>query len=237
MLQRAAFLYVLFVFAVIAGGAAVWQALELNVRDRALGDLNKAAATSRREMQIAADTALSAERRARIAEHDLKALQQSIPADAANIETLRAELAAAHQQLATVETAVTETEAQLSAEITAHVALKTKSAEIASTLADAEKKLADVKADAAAAQQKSAASVPVSRVEPNTSTPSPAAQPAPAVPENPVTENPAKASGGASKKTVTIERPAARKPQAKQVVKRATKTVKEPETKAYFPMF
>jgi hypothetical protein len=120
MLLRAAFLYVFSVVTLVAVGFAVWQSLELSHRDVRLVELTKAISDARARLQTAQAHEQSAERRARIAEQASKAPTP----DDAGLDGLRAELAAARQQLSATETAVTETEAKLADEIAAHAELK-----------------------------------------------------------------------------------------------------------------
>lgn len=185
MLMRAALLYVLFVFVVLTSGFAFWQSLEVRARDEKLADAGQSLIALRRELQAAKDNALSLDRRARMAEHDLRDFQQSHGSDSASAAALRADLAAARQQLSAAETAVTEAEAVLAAEIAAHAALKSKTADLAAQLAGerakSEKAVAAAEAAATEAKAKAeAARQGLVKIEPQPSPPL-AAKPASAV--------------------------------------------------------
>ena len=124
MLLRAAVLYILFVVATMSGGIAVWQSLEVHATNERLAESSKTLTDARHELQTAVDESLAVARRARIAEHDLELLRQSHSAEAAQLEALRASLAAARQQASVAETAMTEAEDRLVIEIAAHANLK-----------------------------------------------------------------------------------------------------------------
>ncbi|MEQ1673123.1 MAG: hypothetical protein ABL893_19915, partial [Hyphomicrobium sp.] len=183
MLLRAALLYVLFVFVILTSGFAVWQSLEVRVRNEKLAEARQTLQLMRGELQAAKDAALSHDRKARIAEHDLSLLQKSQGNGEAPVEDLRAEVAAARQQLSAAETAMTETEARLADEIAAHAALKTKAGELADELAKTKDAVAAAEAKAEAARQSQPQSqikiepAPVARIEPPVVTP-PATPPA-----------------------------------------------------------
>lgn len=215
MLLRAAFLYGMLVFGVIGTGAAVWQTLELRVKANSLASSVQTADSLRRELQAATQSAQAAARRASIAEKDLESLKLTIPSDVASLDALRTELAAARQQLTAAETAMTEAESQLSSEITAHSALKAKTAELTQSLVNAERKIS--------AQQPAGSgsnSVANSSNEPLVT----------GSVSKPTAEEPAK-------KAITIERIPEKKVQAKPVVKRPAKTAKHPEPSSVFSPF
>ena len=123
MLLRAAALYVLFVMASLAGGIAVWQTFEVRVRDNRIAESLKSEEALQGRLQLAVDASLSAERRARLAENELADLGQSQTAAKGEIDALKAELAAAQQQVSVAETSMTEAEDRLAAEVAAHANL------------------------------------------------------------------------------------------------------------------
>jgi hypothetical protein len=129
MLMRAGILYVLSVIAVLAGAIAAWQSVEVGLRDDRLAESAKEVTSAQRKLQAAVDASLSADRRARIAEHDFLELQKTRAADTGALDTLRAQLAAARQQTSVAETAMTEAEDKLAAEISANANLKAEMAE------------------------------------------------------------------------------------------------------------
>jgi hypothetical protein len=124
MLMRAAVLYVLFVFASMATAIAVWQSGEVKWRNVRLAESAKSEDALRHELQAAKDASLLASRRARLAEQTAEELSQSRSASLQELEIVKANLAAARQQASVAETAMTETEDRLAAEIAAHANLK-----------------------------------------------------------------------------------------------------------------
>jgi hypothetical protein len=191
MLLRAAVLYVLFVIASLAAGLAVWQSLEVRLRDERLADNTRELAAARTKVQSAIDASLSADRRARIAEHDLQEFRQSRDSETQLIETLRVELAAARQQASVAETAMKETEDRLTAEIAAHAGLKAEAvdaAERAQQAVEAANAAAETaRQDLAKAQ---VAVQPTARIEPTQAVPQLAPKP-PAVSASTASVNPA----------------------------------------------
>ena len=124
MLMRAAVLYVLFVFASMATAVALWQSGEVKWRNVRLLESVRTEVDLRHELQAAKDASLLASRRARLAEQAVVELSQSRSARLQELETVKANLAAARQQVSVAETAMTETEDRLAAEIAAHANLK-----------------------------------------------------------------------------------------------------------------
>jgi hypothetical protein len=243
MLLRAAVLYVLFVIASLAGGVAVWQSLEVRLRDERLADDAKEIASVRTKMQSAMDASLSAERRARIAEHDLQDFTESRGSDSKLVETLQIELAAARQQVSVAETAMKETEDRLAAEVSAHASLR---AEAVDAAARAQRALDAANATAEKARQDLAkaqdAIQPTARLEPTQAVPIPppgkapapasaaSAKPAPTpvTPErSPSVTASTPAAGNATAElpwtTTTSKKASTKKPAAKRPIKDAAK--------------
>jgi hypothetical protein len=164
MLMRATVLYVLFVFASLAGAIAVWQAAEVRWRNDRLADAAKIEDMLRHKLQAATDAARAASRRARLAEQAVQDLTQSQSANIEEREALKANLAAARQQASVAETAMTETEDKLAAEIAAHANLK---AETTAAFTHANQaaivSTASVEAEAEAPAKLASPSVPPSR--------------------------------------------------------------------------
>jgi hypothetical protein len=128
MLMRATILYVLFVFASLATAVAVWQSGEVKWGNARLAESAKSEDLLRHDLQAAQDASRVASRRARLAEQALQELTQSRSAGLQELETVTAKLAAARQQASVAETAMTETEDRLAAEIAAHANLKAETA-------------------------------------------------------------------------------------------------------------
>lgn len=261
MLLRAAFLYVLFVAALLSGGFAVWQSLEVRMRDEKIADVSASLLTLRRDLQSAEQTAASMQRRALVAEHDLGAVRQTQGTGAPSIETLRTEVAAAKQQVSAAETAVTETETRLADEIAAHAALKAQAAGMAEALAQAERELvaAEAKAekavkDLADAETRMRAarlvpSVAAPAASPPVVVPAPLAVPAPeatspvatapvqTAPPPAVAAKPATEPDKAAKKPSAAEGRVVKKAPAKSNPQRPAKKAKPVETEYYNPFF
>lgn len=157
MLQRAIFLYGLFVVAIVSTGAAIWQSLETNLREEQLADASQSLVAARNEARDFKEKALLADRRIRV----LEAAAATAPApetpeapsgDTAAAESeakLRAELAAAKQQLAAAETAIRETEDRLADEIGQHAELKAKAQDLMDEVAAAGRAIGAVDAKTA----------------------------------------------------------------------------------------
>ncbi len=145
MLQRAIFLYALFVVAVVASGAAVWQSLETQLREEQLSDATHLLTAARSEARTFKSQAAVAERRIRMLERnpssavssDNEAQQGDEATQPSEEAKLRADLAAARQQLSAAETAIIETEQRLTDEINAHAELKVKAQALADEVAAA----------------------------------------------------------------------------------------------------
>ena len=99
MLLRAAALYVLFVLASLAGVIAVWQSWEVRLRDSRLAESLSSEEALQVKLQAAIDTALSAERRARLAENTVEDLQHVQGAGNDDIDAMKANLAAAPKKI------------------------------------------------------------------------------------------------------------------------------------------
>lgn len=153
MLLRAGLLYVLFVLLLLAGSFAIWQSLELTVRDRSLSANTHALTAARRDLSLANARTQAADRRARIAEQDASHVQQSSGASASIMEDLKSNLAAAVQQLSASETAITETEQRLTDEISAHAALRHEADAMRQSLEQLKRSAEAAEANAAAALQ------------------------------------------------------------------------------------
>lgn len=137
MLQRAIFLYAFFAVAVVSTGAAVWQKLETNLRDEQLSDSARLLVAARSEVRELKERANTAERRVRLLESASpeRAADNADASPPDEVEKLRAELAAARQQLSAAETAMQETEDRLASEIADHAALKAKAQELSDEVA------------------------------------------------------------------------------------------------------
>lgn len=149
MLQRAIFLYGLFVVAVLSTGVAVWQSLETNLREEQLSDATQLLTAARNEARTFKDKAQLAERRVRVLESAEAKQSPSDELASAITAKLRAELAAARQQLAAAETAMRETEDRLAGEIADHAELKAKAQELTDEVAAAGRAIAAAEAKAA----------------------------------------------------------------------------------------
>lgn len=154
MQQRAIFTYGLFVVAVVSTGAAVWQALETNLREEQLADATQLLTAARSEARTFKEKAQIADRRIRVLEIAAADGTKSDAADqpAGTVDgdaKLRAELAAAKQQLAAAETAIRETEDRLAEEISQHAELKAKAQELMDEVAAAGRAIAAAEAKAA----------------------------------------------------------------------------------------
>lgn len=192
MFQRAIFLGGLFVVAVVSTGAAVWQSLETNLREEQLSDASRLLETSRDEARAFKDKAQIADRRIKVLEASLAqsaALVSAQPADAsaatdATDAKLRAELAAAKQQLGAAETAIREAEDRLSEEISEHAELKAKAQELMDEVAAGGRAVAATESNATSANGDTAASGATGSLPEAAST---AADAAPPVAENQAT--------------------------------------------------
>lgn len=135
MFQRSLFISGLFGVAALSTGAAVWQSLETNLREEQLSEASQLLTAARNEARTFKDKAHLAERQVRA----LEAAKQAAVRDAVinGDAKLRAELAAAKQQLSATETAMQETEDRLAEEIADHAELKAKAQEMMDEVAAA----------------------------------------------------------------------------------------------------
>jgi hypothetical protein len=130
MLRRMIFTSVLLLAVMVTGGAALWQTRALSERDSIITELRKFLTEADQAAGVARLEKHTMEIDVRQARAALKELGEG-----ESIESLRAELAAARQQLAAAETAMVETEDRLTEEIAAHAALKRKAEGLAEQLA------------------------------------------------------------------------------------------------------
>lgn len=154
MLQRAIFIYGFFVVAVVSTGAAVWQALETNLREEQLADATQLLTAARNEARTFKEKAQIADRRIRVLEStaaggSAESTAEQPEGSADSDAKLRAELAAAKQQLAAAETAIRETEDRLAEEISQHAELKSKAQELMDEVAAAGRAIAAAEAKTA----------------------------------------------------------------------------------------
>ena len=218
MLLRAAALYVLFVLASLAGVIAVWQSWEVRLRDSRLAESLNSEEALQVKLQAAIDTALSAERRARLAEHTVEDLQHVKGAGNDEIDAMKANLAAALQQASVAETAMTEAENRLADEIAAHASLR---AETAAVINSAKSASFDATATIPAALPEStspSSNLTVGHIEPSDAASPPAAAPASAAPSNAAASQPSTAAAEPVLKTVA-------EPPVKDAAKMVTVTV------------
>ncbi len=195
----------------LVGGFAVWQVLEVRRRDDRLAEIFGTLASLRGELQSAQVRAASADRRARLVEHDLVEMKrQSQTSDTGAMDALRAEAAAARQQLSVAETAITETENKLSEEIFAHAALKALLGKQDALLPSNESGQA-----ALAKQDAGVTPAPAPEIEPTPTAATPASNGQ--LPPSNVTT---------SSLPDTVGRPAVKKTQGKRSAKRRTRTYK-----------
>ena len=223
MLLRAAALYVLFVLASLAGVIAVWQSWEVRLRDSRLAESLSSEEALQVKLQAAIDTALSAERRARLAENTVEDLQHVQGAGNDNIDAMKANLAAALQQASVAETAMTEAENRLADEIAAHASLR---AETAAAINSAKPASFDATASIPAAlpdAPRPLSNLTVGHIEPSDAESPPAAGPASAAPTSAAASQPnTAATSDPVLKTVA-------EPPANEAAKLATVTVTKDE--------
>ena len=194
MLQRSLFISGLFGVAALSTGAAVWQSLETNLREEQLSEASQLLTAARNEARTFKDKAQLAERRVRA----LEAAKQAAVRDAVTNgdAKLRAELAAAKQQLSATETAMRETEDRLAEEIADHAELKAKAQELMDEVAAASR--ANSTADAKAATDAPSAAKSATATEQSTTSGATGSLPddaqptdaaAPAIAEKPATDD------------------------------------------------
>lgn len=231
MLQRAIFIYGLFVVAVVSTGAAVWQALETNLREEQLADATQLLTAARNEARAFKEKAQVADRRIRVleaADGSAERAAEDPEGSADGDAKLHAELAAAKQQLAAAETAIRETEDRLAEEISQHAELKAKAQELMDEVAAAGRTIAAAEAKAAsrgdAPSSKSGEGAPVAVVPAAPDTPAAESEATGSLPDASTTDT---AEPQLAPKTESKVRKAQQKRQPKPVI-RAVKPIGSP---------